>query len=108
MNEKSPICLFLTRCFPENTAQSTCKTLAVIAHPNETEAFGQEFILGKKGSRFIVKFKGEVWEASRKNNTEFFKRYDKIKGAFWWPKRKEGVYWFDDIGRVNAWGAMWK
>jgi hypothetical protein len=108
MTNKTPISLFLTRVISENPALSTVKCEVAIVHPNETSNFGQEFVSGKKGSRLIAEYKGETWEVIRGNNTHFFKNYDKIKKAFWWPKRREGTYWFCDAGRVNAWSAAWK
>ena len=107
-NNKKPISLFLTRGTMGAAELSVVKTEVVIVHPNETDGFGQLFICGKKGSRMVVRHKGKTWEMTRENNTDFFKQYDKIKAAFWWPKRREGVYWFDDAGRVNAWSAAWK
>lgn len=108
MNNKKPIFLSLTRGTLGNAELSVVKTEVAIVHPNDTEGFGQLFISGKKGSRLVVKYKGETWEMTRENNTAFFKAYDKVRGNFWWPKRREGCYWFDDAGRVNAWSAAWE
>jgi hypothetical protein len=104
---KQPILLTLTKYIATDIALGLGEETATIAHPNEIEAFGQEFAIGKRGACAIVRYKGTVWQLLRGNNTEFFKAYDKVRGNFWWPKRREGIYWFDDAGRVNAWSAMW-
>jgi hypothetical protein len=107
MTNKNPILLTLTRYTATDMSLSTGKEEVVVVHPNQLEAFGQQFTQGKKGSIAIVRYNEKVWQLVRGNNTAFFKAYDKVRGNFWWPKRREGIYWFDDAGRVNAWSAMW-
>ncbi len=111
---KTPILLTLTR-FPklkydtQGNPTNLFEQEAIVVHPNDVEEFGQQFVRGRKGSKLVAQVKGEVWEAIRGNNTEFFAAFDKIKKPFWWFRSSfDTTKWFSAENRVKTWEAAWK
>jgi hypothetical protein len=102
MNKNNqPLLLTLTR-------HTATEELCTMVHPNDIDDIGTLKEMGKKGLRVIVKFQNKTWQVKRANNSQFAKRYDKVKStAGVWDTHQEGEKWLTPEGRVIVWQTMW-
>jgi hypothetical protein len=107
----NPILLTATELIKTTNELGNCVLVerCTMVHPNNVSAIGTEYAMGHAhGFAIIRDSQGKKYNLRKANNTEFFKRFDKVKKAFWIGRYSyEGERWYNDDALLIAAKCMW-